>query len=648
MPSVTSYFNKSLFKGTLGRVWPLWAAYTLVWLFLLPVTLFTNLNDRHIVYSTVELSRNVLNISITGGLIMAAFSGIFFAMAVFAYLSNSRATGGLHAMPIRRGGLFLTHYAAGLFCQVTTLLLTYAFAALVVAGAGKFDAYAIGAGLLINLELILLFYSFGTLCVICAGQTLAGPVFYGILNFLAVGMESMLRAFAGNFLYGYDDRYGFFVTAFLSPVVKLVRSLRVSFIYNDPAADAYYDITYNIDLATGVKVFGLGTLTAYALVGVVLTVLALLLYRSRKSESTSSTVAIEWLRPVFKYGVALCSAFTLGQLLSYFVFELVDSPYTSGALVGTILCMIFAGLIGYYAAEMLLKKSFRVFKTSWKGALATVIVLVLVGLSFPLDLTGYQTYVPEQSEIEEATVRIYTDGNINGHFTLRDAQSIALLRDAHHAVITDKARQTSPEYMMPQEHYCNFDITYHLADGSSVSRNYELGIRESMLDDPTSPESALLSLVTCPEITQQRILGNAMPDDPESFRITGGYVDCNYYSNGEYDHSDDAELDAIQANNVFIALMQDCVEGNIAEATLFGRNEPGKEPTTVPGRPDDYYLSLELWYYDASDTPHTAAVKRYHAEATVEYNASFYTNVTPEMTATTQAIRALNLIAIPH
>ena len=428
MRSVTSYFNRELLRGALQRTWPLWAAYTLIWLLLLPVTLFIRLSDRHIVYSRPTLSYELLSTGLPSGVMMAAVFGIFFAMAMFAYLTNSRATNGMHAMPIRREGLFLTHYLAGLFCQVVTLLVSFALAALVTAAFGVFDGYAVGMGLLLCVLLVLFFYSFGVLCMVCVGQILAGAVFYGILNFLFVGMEVLLRSFAGNFLYGYDGRSSAFSTAPLSPPVEIASSLSVSYVYDgiDPI---------------GVRVFHLGTFAAYAAAGLVLAALALLLYRKRRSEMTGNTVAIGWLRPVFKYGVALCSAFSLGQLLSYFVFELTDSTYTAGALIGTIACMIFAGLIGYYAAEMLLKKSFRVFKTSWKGALATSAVLILIGLSFPLDLTGYQSRVPEQSDIVSATVDLY-GGNVSGSFNLSGQESIALLRDAHCAVITDKARQT--------------------------------------------------------------------------------------------------------------------------------------------------------------------------------------------------------------
>lgn len=642
MRSVTSYFNRDLLRGALLRTWPLWAAYTLIWLFLLPVTLFIHLSDRHIVYSRPTLSYELLNTGLSSGVMMAAVFGIFFAMAMFAYLTSPRATNGMHAMPIRREGLFLTHYLAGLFCQVVTLLVSFALAALVTAAFGVFDGYAVGTGLLLCVLLVLFFYSFGVLCMVCVGQILAGAVFYGILNFLFVGMEALLRSFAGNFLYGYDGRSSAFSTAPLSPLVEIVRSLSVVYVYDDAGTrfgTSYYSMTYDgIDPIgpIGVRVFGLGTLAAYAAAGLVLAALALLLYRKRRSEMTGNTVAIGWLRPVFKYGVALCSAFSLGQLLSYFVFELTDSTYTAGALIGTIACMIFAGLIGYYAAEMLLKKSFRVFKTSWKGALATSAVLILIGLSFPLDLTGYQTRVPEQSDIVSATVNLY-GGNVSGSFDLSGQESIALLRDAHCAVITDKARQTeyNRRYVPFDGDTCTLRITYELADGTELFRTYDLSIDEALLSDPSSPESTLTKLANCTEITRARVLGGWVPDNLEELRITGGYLNCSYYSDGKYSHSQEAELNAAQANSAFTALMQDCAAGSIESADLFTADENDCE----------YYLSLELWYFDPSDNEVRASAATHAGEDL--YNGSFYLRVTPGMVSTLRVLRGLDLIELP-
>ena len=70
-------------------------------------------------------------------------------------------------------------------------------------------------------------------------------------------------------------------------------------------------------------------------------------------------MAVKLVRPLFKYGVALCAGLTGGM----FTYELL-SGLSDLTLMGWIL---FWGLAGYFAAEMLLRKSFRVL-AAWKGA----------------------------------------------------------------------------------------------------------------------------------------------------------------------------------------------------------------------------------------------------------------------------------------
>ena len=41
MRSVTSCFNATLYKKDLARFWPLWALYTVIWLFMFPLNLFS-------------------------------------------------------------------------------------------------------------------------------------------------------------------------------------------------------------------------------------------------------------------------------------------------------------------------------------------------------------------------------------------------------------------------------------------------------------------------------------------------------------------------------------------------------------------------------------------------------------------------------
>lgn len=70
-------------------------------------------------------------------------------------------------------------------------------------------------------------------------------------------------------------------------------------------------------------------------------------------------VAVKLVRPLFKYGVALCAGLTGGM----FTYELL-SGLSDLTLMGWIL---FWGLAGYFAAEMLLRKSFRCWRPEGRG-----------------------------------------------------------------------------------------------------------------------------------------------------------------------------------------------------------------------------------------------------------------------------------------
>ena len=57
MRSATSFFDKTLFRSQLKHTWPLWLGYTALWLFLVPVMLFSELSAYQGGYSAADASR---------------------------------------------------------------------------------------------------------------------------------------------------------------------------------------------------------------------------------------------------------------------------------------------------------------------------------------------------------------------------------------------------------------------------------------------------------------------------------------------------------------------------------------------------------------------------------------------------------------
>lgn len=627
MQSATSFFNRALFRKNLQRFWPLWLGYVLIWLLLLPLPLLNELADYHGVPTVVDASYYLLQIGAYGGLVMGAVFGIFFAMAMFAYLTNPRATQGFHSMPVRRETLYATNYLTGLVCMVSALVLAFALAGITAACFGALNLTALGTALLAAVLSVLFFYSFAVLCMMFTGQILAAPVFYGILNFLAVGMEYLVRTFAGNFLYGYSGYSAPETFAFLSPAWELVCVLDVS---NVARVDRILsDGTYQVIRGGEYMLSGLGVLGIYAAVGIVLAVLGLLVYRRRASEATGSIVTVAWARPVFKYGVALCAAFSVGQLVYYLIFGI---NLTSGeySLAGTIACMLFAGLLGYFAAEMLLEKSFRVWRKGRVGAVVFSAVLVCFGVGMSLDLTGFEGYVPAAEQVESVSVYLSSTGDYF-HGRLSEPESVGAALAAHRALIADKDRQLAYRDRATEEssntaRIYSFELNYTLTDGRVVRRSYkDCHITAAELGEAGSIAQTMTALLNCPEAALDRVLGE-LADDKSNAYLTGGYYDV--VSDGAYGE-DDGELTSAQANTLVSALRRDYEAGHASNASLF-------EDTLYSG---SFYVELELWYSVRVDEKPT----RQPIDTTSSSSGSVCAIVTPEMTCTLEALAGMGI-----
>ncbi len=585
MRSRTSFFNKTVFWSDQRRYWPLTAGYALVWLLILPLTRFVELNHDPFL-SAYNAQRDTLNAAAVSGCWVSLYFGVFFAMAAFSYLTNPRATNGLHALPARRETLYVTHVLAGLCAQLAVQIFALLLTAAVLAGRGALDARTLWLCLLALALPTFFFYLFGVFCMMFTGQILAAPVFYAILNILVVGVEFLLRVFAGNFLYGWaDDATPFFIE--LSPIVKLASAVGVGEGYSYTVADGGVAQDFS-----GVALHGLGWLLIYAVAGLIFAALGLLVYRARRSEATGEVVAVAWAKPIFKYGVTVCVALAFGQLF----YEIFFGRYQMNgdySLPAALACMAAAGLLGYFVAEMLLKKSFRVFKDGWRGAAVVTAAMVLLGVAMSLDLTGYEGYVPAAGEVAQVRVdwNSYYGWNTGCHVILDSEEGIRLAEEAHRAIVRDKSRQLdlsrqgvgteTDKNGIASSVQGYFSVCYTLKNGREVSRRYsDVCFFASELGDPASPAAAMTALYNAEEVTLQRALGYEKGIPPYSMkaraltdlRFTGGYVDVTRYDGTGYLGQDTVDLTPAQAQAVYDAILRDVAAGRVNDS-IFAASE---------------------------------------------------------------------------
>ena len=436
MKSKTSLFSPGLSRNILSRFWPLWLIYLGVLLVQLPVTA-----SEYLSYGTY-MDNRILSLAVNvAGYAMAA--SVLSVMAVFSYLYSKRSCSLINSLPVRRETAFVTACLTGLLPLVLAEVLTWLISLGVFAGSESVRPEWLNSWLLIALLSTLASYGFGVFCAMLTGHIMVLPALFLVLNAAVYVLEALVQALLRTLVYGYDG--GSALISRLSPLPYASSALRV---IAEPTAGS---------LEPEHILLGIDSLAVYAVVGMLFIVPALLLYRRRKMECVGDVVAIKALEPVFKYCASIYAALGLGALMA----ESMDNALSSGPPEAAVLALmlLLGAALGYYAAEMLLQKSLRVFRSRIRGLIVVWAVFLLGVVVAELDLTGYERRVPETEEIQ--SVVLVNDGRVT-----EDAESIELTRKIHQTAIDNE------EHNRQTEGRSFIHIRYELKDGSSLGRSY--------------------------------------------------------------------------------------------------------------------------------------------------------------------------------
>ena len=512
MRSKTSCFNSTLFRKNLSRYWPLWGLASFGGAMFPLAMLLELLHNGFQFWSPLETRQAYYTVLSYGVPVISIVYAILCAMAVWNYLYNARSVGMMHTLPIRREGLFVTNVLSGLTMMAIPYAVTGVLLVLVSLLFGGFEPMGVLVTVLGVMGESLFFFGLATFCAFIVGNVFMLPALYGLLNFIAVLTDFMVNLLAQGFCFGLNSSYSGTVE-WLSPVVYLVQKISPNSTYETQwVTDRLGGQRYETSVLTSVTLENGWLIAAYAAVGAALLGLAWLLYRRRRSESAGDVVAVGWMKPVFRYGCAAYAAILGGRLL----YALLWESFQNGqyfALLPMILCMIAGGAVGYYAASMLLAKTPRVFKTTWKGMLAVALGCAALCGAMKCDLFGVVRRVPALDGIK--TLQIYA---ADSNYYLTPGQDDALIEEVralHQAIINDKdyaltaASAASEAYSGADEEiphaYTNVRFTYTLNSGLKVERQYDLYLaRDRMAQDGTY-DNLLDRLINSPEMRQKRI-----------------------------------------------------------------------------------------------------------------------------------------------
>lgn len=429
----TSFFNATVLKKDITRFAPVWGLYTIFMLMYLLLMWDAEGSAARFVSNAPDTIRlmGVVNL----------FYALLVAVLLFGDLFTPRMCNALHALPLRREGWFLTHLTAGiLFCVVPNLL-----GAVVAALLLQQYAYAAFVWLAVTVLQYLFFFGAGAFSAMCAGNRLGAVAVYGIFNFITVLAIWLVITIYQPFLFGIRLDAGRY--ADLCPVNSFT--------------EYYMDISY--DNMTDKAVFG-GYVTENwrylylaAGAGVVLLVLAMLIYRRRKLEQAGDFIALRPVAPVFLVIYTLC----VGAAM-YLIADVM-----AGELRYIFLPIGLA--IGFFTGRMLLERKVNVFRgKNFLGFGAIVAILAAsIGLTW-LDPAGLVRYVPEPEAVSKVYFSSYDGPNYQGGdpYMLTGQENVQTITQIHAGCVA--GRKLSADNGLP------LYIRYELTDGRAVERLYYL------------------------------------------------------------------------------------------------------------------------------------------------------------------------------
>lgn len=447
----TSFFNCGLLKSNLKRFWPLYLSYFAVLLLAIPMSALDNPGSpAQIIIDS--LSRYLDNSS----LIVTFITAISAAMCVYGFMYNQKTCGMIASLPLKRKTIFASAAGSGIIpILIINLIVGLITAIPMFKHPNDFALEALLIWFAVTSLHYIAFFGIASFIAVTTGSSVGLPVFYIVFNFIAIGIETAIRELFSYFIYGFSNTVGKLSFQFLSPFVHMFgRKTMVCNYAGDPGITDIVNVYYP----------EWRIVLIYAGVGVAFMVASMFIFRKRKMENCGDVIAVPFLRPVFKYSVALCAAMANALLLRSIFGTAGIISIDAGAYLAY---LIIGAFIGYFGSEMLMRKRFGVFKGNWLGFALLSVFCAAFMWGCVTDYAGIGSSTPEIAEIGYIELNTAQSGE---WLRLEEPTSIKNVIAMNKSIIENKDTHLNSG-LSDSFPVC---IDYHLKGGRIVSREYEI------------------------------------------------------------------------------------------------------------------------------------------------------------------------------
>ena len=359
---------------------------------------------------------------------------VLVSILLFKYTNEEKSSSFIHGLPISKRKLYITNILTGIVMYVIAFLINLIIILLLNLGEmGKYLQFAdimkwFGVCMLYNT----IFFAFATFIgTFCASKISHGILTY-ILMYAPIGGLAIASIIMESALFGFKSLSNNLEEFRGWPFIKIIEDFR--------EMGSYY-------LSQTIK-FEISTIIIYIASIIVMLVLGYFIYKKRKLEITKEFIAFKGIRSFVKYVATF-----LVNLLSYMYF---CDVFEENKIV-TLLASFIITLIAYLIIEMILKKTYKVFKS----IIGFIVYAVIVTIGFVILNTGafgYETRIPKAEDVQEVDFSLNSD-TIN----FREKQNIENVIDFQQKLINEKKKG-----------YTEYTLEYKLKNGRKITRKYNI------------------------------------------------------------------------------------------------------------------------------------------------------------------------------
>ena len=441
----TSWFNFGIYKNAIRRF--KWGSflYFIILFLAVPFMFFVgnysygyywNYHEADAVPQMI-LERDFLIVP----MITAYAVAVVVAVILHRYMHESKQCIALHSMPVTRRSNYISNLFAGftlMFAPVVAnglILLVMSFT-----DYGKFfSPVSVLYWMLLNIAVLFIMFSVSTFAAFLTGQWAAHIAINGLLHSIPVFAALGIVFFSNVFLYGFAESSS-------SVATVLIDNTPYMWIFN-----------HGINQPFENGFFGTLNMVVYFGMAIVLYILGGVIYNARKVENCGNVAAFKTVRHILKYGITA-------------LIMLVVSAISYGAnfdLLKIVVYNLVFGAIGYFATEMVLSKSFKVFG-KYKGFLAFCVAATAFVCFFAFtSVFGYETRVPDVADVKEASIYYYSETIPY----VEDEEFIRNITQMHKKHI-EKTPVINPTHYNQDYNIRPLNISYKLKNGKELIRRY--------------------------------------------------------------------------------------------------------------------------------------------------------------------------------